>query len=54
MEWLRIHKPSVKAAMTQIVACDLLEAVEGGYQNLRSLEDLNPGARVSALKIYVP
>lgn len=40
--------------MRQIAACDLLEAMEGGYQNLRSFEDLNPGARVPAFKIYVP
>lgn len=50
---LKMHKPFVKVDARQIAACDLLEAVEGNYQNLRSFEDLNTRACVSAFKIYV-
>lgn len=37
-----LKKSFVKVDMRQVAACDLLEAVEGDYQDLRLFQDLNP------------
>lgn len=50
---LKKNKSFVKVDMRQVAARDLLEAGEGGYQDLRLFQDLNPGACASALKIHV-